>query len=118
MSKNIPWILGLSTGQHNGAACLLHGDELIVAMQEERLTRIKRDSLPRDKRSLAVAYCLEAAGIRPSQLSIVVESDIAIDKANTADNLSAMLDCERLPPCARIPHHLGHAASVFYTSGF
>ncbi len=31
-----PWVLGLSAS-HNGAACLLHGDRIAAAVQEERL---------------------------------------------------------------------------------
>lgn len=40
MSK-APWILGIGCS-HNGAFCLLHGDELVVALQEERVSRVKR----------------------------------------------------------------------------
>jgi len=39
-----PWVLGIAAS-HNGAACLLHGDEIVVAVQEERITRVKRPDL-------------------------------------------------------------------------
>src|SRR5438067_871142 len=39
MSKK-PWILGLASS-HNGGACVLHGNEIVVAIQEERLLRVK-----------------------------------------------------------------------------
>ncbi len=35
-STDKPWVLGLSAS-HNGAACLLHGDRIVAAVQEERL---------------------------------------------------------------------------------
>ena len=57
-----PWVLGIAAS-HNGGACLLHGDELVVAVQEERLTRHKRARVVGSQRCLAVDYCLQAAGI-------------------------------------------------------
>jgi len=41
VSRAAPWILGIAAS-HNGGACLLHGDEIAVAVQEERLLRNKR----------------------------------------------------------------------------
>jgi hypothetical protein len=43
--KSPPWVLGISASHKNGAACLLRGDEIAVAIQEERLTRHKRHSI-------------------------------------------------------------------------
>ena len=37
------YILGISCYYHDSAACLIHGGEIIFAIQEERLTRIKHD---------------------------------------------------------------------------
>ncbi|MEM1091595.1 MAG: carbamoyltransferase N-terminal domain-containing protein, partial [Pseudomonadota bacterium] len=69
MSK--PWILGYSSS-HNGAVCLLHGDEIVCAIQEERLTGEKRARIDRLEDSLALAYCLKTAGIGVPDLSLVV----------------------------------------------
>src|SRR5262245_13126597 len=66
-----PWVLGISAS-HNGAACLLHGDEIVAAVQEERLTRRKRARVHGARRSLAVAYCLGQAGIEVGDLDLVV----------------------------------------------
>ena len=65
MGNKHPWILGLANNLHNGAACLIHGSKVAVAIQEERLTRIKRARLDYDKSFLCVEYCLEAAAISP-----------------------------------------------------
>ncbi|HLG55490.1 MAG TPA: carbamoyltransferase C-terminal domain-containing protein [Vicinamibacterales bacterium] len=114
-----PWVLGVSTGFHNGAACLLHGDELVVAIQEERLTRIKRDRIDSHTDSLAIRYCLEYAGITESTLDAVVECSIG----DAAQDHASQLACKLCPAAGartqryRIPHHLGHAVSVFATSG-
>ena len=62
------YVLGLSAFYHDSAACLLRDGEIIAAAQEERFTRKKSDaSFPRH----AVRYCLQAAGIAPSELAYV-----------------------------------------------
>lgn len=52
-----PWVLGIASS-HNGGACLLHGDEIVVAIQEERLLRKKRANHPAASASLSISYCL------------------------------------------------------------
>lgn len=66
-----PWVLGLASS-HNGGACLLHGDSIVVAIQEERLLRLKRAIHPAAHSSLSIAYCLDTAGIRAKDLDLVV----------------------------------------------
>jgi hypothetical protein len=48
-----PWVLGIASS-HNGAVCLLHGDEIVVAIQEERLPRLERAPHPGARKSLAI----------------------------------------------------------------
>lgn len=114
-----PWILGISAS-HNGSACLLKGDEIVVAIQEERLSRFKRHRIRGAGPSDAVAYCLNYAGIEPSDLSLVV---LSVQGRMTDD----IHDIRREPllnvishniPTLTIPHHYGHAFSAFATSGF
>src|SRR5438874_7988779 len=66
-----PWILGIASSYHNGAVCLLRGDEIVVAIQEERLVRAKRSDLRAGEESLAIRYCLDYASINPSDLSAI-----------------------------------------------
>jgi carbamoyltransferase len=114
-----PWILGISAS-HNGSACLLRGDEIVVAIQEERLTRFKRHRIHGAGPSLAVPYCLNYAGIDPDELSLVVlcVQGRAKDKIHDV-RLDPFLNVipRRIPTIA-IPHHYGHAVSAFATSGF
>src|SRR5438046_637077 len=112
---DLPWILGISAS-HNGAACLLKGDEIVVAIQEERLTRIKRDRIFAGQRSLAVEYCLDYAGIRPQDLALVVLS--VTGRSNDSRQDLRQNSLLRSVPAILIPHHLAHAISVFATSGF
>ena len=62
------YILGISAFFHDSAACLIKGEEIIAAAQEERFTRKKHDeSFPRN----AVAYVLAEAGITLDQVDHV-----------------------------------------------
>jgi carbamoyltransferase len=114
-----PWILGISAS-HNGSACLLHGDEIVVAIQEERLTRFKRHRICGAGPSQAVAYCLDYAGIAPSDLSLIVVciQGRAQDKIHDITLDPFLNVITHGIPTITIPHHYGHALSVFATSGF
>lgn len=114
-----PWILGISAS-HNGSACLLRGDEIVVAIQEERLSRFKRQRICGAGPSKSIAYCLDYARISPRDLSLVV----LCVQGRLSDEIH---DIRREPllnvissniPSLTIPHHYGHAFSAFATSGF
>ncbi|MDP2341411.1 MAG: carbamoyltransferase C-terminal domain-containing protein [Deltaproteobacteria bacterium] len=113
--REAAWILGLSCS-HNGAACLLHGEELVVAIQEERLTREKRAVLPASTPSRAIAYCFDAAGIGPGDLDLVVSSSIKAG-GDVASNPQLEVKTHGTPTLS-IGHHLAHAWAAFATSGF
>jgi carbamoyltransferase len=62
-------ILGISAFYHDSAACLVRDGAIVAAAEEERFTRKKHDSaFP----ARAVEYCLAEAGIRASELELVV----------------------------------------------
>jgi carbamoyltransferase len=114
-----PWILGISAS-HNGSAGLLKGDRIVVAIQEERLSRFKRHRIYGARTSKAVAYCLNYAGIAPSELSLVVLCIQGRKQDQLHDlRLESFLNVlTNKIPTITIPHHYGHALSVFATSGF
>ena len=114
-----PWILGISAS-HNGSACLLRGDKIVVAIQEERLSHFKRHRICGAGPSKAVAYCLNYAGIAPSDLSLVVLciQGRATDKIHDITRDPYLNVVTHGVPTITIPHHYGHAVSVFATSGF
>jgi carbamoyltransferase len=114
-----PWILGISAS-HNGAVCLLKGDEIVVAVQEERLTRFKRHRISGSDPSQAIAYCFNYAGIGPHDLSLIA---LCVQGRTNDPQHSLKLNPflkENLgqTPVIVIPHHMGHAVSAFATSGF
>jgi carbamoyltransferase len=88
-------------------------------MQEERLNRIKRAAVFPMIRSAAVQYCLDAANISLADVDLVVDCTIARAPRDMNASLHRMLGADaKCPEILRVPHHLGHAASAFCTSGF
>jgi carbamoyltransferase len=114
-----PWILGISAS-HNGSVCLLKGDEIVVAIQEERLSRLKRHRIHPAEHSMAVAYCLSYAGVEPRELDLVVICIQGRSQDQLNDiRLNPLLNViSNQIPTIFIPHHYGHALSAFATSGF
>jgi carbamoyltransferase len=118
-SNRTPWVLGMSAS-HNGAVCLLHGDEIVVAIQEERITRIKRQRIYGAQHCAAIDYCLDYAGISPADLSAVAICVQGRVNAPVNDlTLNPYLEVKRHGiPTYSLSHHAAHAISAFATSGF
>lgn len=100
------WTLGLGGSDHDFAAALMHGSDLRVAIEQERLSRRKHGMSLwyEDPLDLAIDYCLKAEGI-------------------TLDDVEAIVGSDSLPAQTRyrfqnrkfqqFPHHLCHAASAY-----
>ena len=117
--KKDPWILGISAS-HNGSVCLLKGNEIVAAIQEERLVREKRRNIKGAIPCLSINYCLDYAGIRPSELDVVV---LCVQERARSPEQDVRLNSQLQVslhdiPVLTISHHLGHAVSAFATSGF
>jgi carbamoyltransferase len=113
-----PWILGIASS-HNGGACLLQGNAIVVAVQEERLLRYKRAEHPGAFPSLAVQYCLSTAGIRASDLTAVgLCASETVHKPDedvrTNPQFEDALSTLEIFP---VPHHLGHAVAAYAMAG-
>lgn len=136
-------ILGLSCYYHDAAACVIVGDRIVAAAAEERFTRSKHDN---NFPSQAIEYCLNEAKIAANDLDLIVfyEKPIVkfervmsqyldhfphiyktfIDTANSWVNVKLQIKDtirEKLHYTGKIKfvqHHLAHAASSYYLSGF
>ena len=68
------WVIGISKS-HNGAVALIKDGKVIVAIQAERISRIKRQAIElKDDRLLikkCVDYCLNYAGISHSEIQSI-----------------------------------------------
>lgn len=136
-------ILGISCYYHDAAACLIVDDQIVAAAAEERFTRIKHDnSFPK----AASQFCLDQAGIAANELDAVVFYEKPIIKFDRMihqhlqhfpkshhvynDSFGSWLNIKlKLPDVLKnelhyhgkvlyLEHHLAHAASAYYLSGF
>ena len=136
-------ILGISSYYHDSSASLLVDGKIVAAVQEERFSRVKGDrSFPR----FSIAYCLDQADIKIENVDYIAfyESPDSSFK-RLFDNLDFKIfeifqlisnfkfwGSERLKFekffCDLYPsykgkfffsnHHISHAASAFFPSGF
>lgn len=99
------WVLGLGGSNHDFSAALMHGTDIVVAVEEERVSRRKHGFAwwYQDPVAQAVRYCLETAGIGIGQVGHAVSSDLLPYKVRRDLGV----------PLTLYPHHLCHAASAF-----
>jgi carbamoyltransferase len=133
-------IVGISAGYHDSACCLIRGGDLIAAAQEERFSRIKHDkSFPKR----AFRYCLEQAGVTISDIDAIayyedpsqklgrqiwmgLMPDLPLSKRkNIARRVISPQPQQEIRsilgydgPIEIVDHHLSHAASSYFFSGF
>ena len=138
-------LLGISAFYHDSAAAFVRDGEIVAAAQEERFTRKKHDErFPEN----AVRYCLEAAGIKASDLDAVIfyekpllkferllETYLAFaprglfsffraipqwlqQKLHLPREIDRGLGGDYAGPIYFCTHHESHAASAFFPSPF
>lgn len=102
-------VLGIGGSVHDFSCCVVVDGEVVAAVEEERLSRVKYHPLDRiSLRQLdleAVEYCLELAGLKLTDIDRVVANDLVFPAA-----------LRGLPGVELINHHLSHAAASFLLS--
>ena len=127
------YILGINVS-HDISAALLKNGQVLYAISEERLNRIKRYTGGIDAEGMtskhlpkeSIQYCLDAAKVHITDVDLFVVSTSIV--ASYLDYRTRDLEREEIlrqfpeevdPQKVHIVgHHLGHAASAFYPSGF
>jgi len=113
MSKPI-YVLGTGLS-HNGSAVLLKDGKVCVAIEKERITRVKHDG---GNDSEAIHYCLDAEGISLEDIAIVVQCEnFTLPKRDFFKGKRLFADTNQ-PKIIDISHHLAHAYSAVGTSPF
>jgi predicted NodU family carbamoyl transferase len=110
-SKRPMYVLGTGLS-HNGSACLLRDGQVAVAIEKERITRVKHDG---SNDTAAIRYCLETEGIAIEDLAVIVQNGIFGDfsRGNSYFGGGPRLLTDDLPvPVVTISHHLAHAYSA------
>ena len=127
------WVLGINgppIGWHDSAACLVSDDgEVHAFTEEERISRKKHalDGTP----AQAARWCLEQAGLTLGDVDVVAYGwnlprmyptyGATWTSDSTRDFLYVALGWPRraaMPEVVYVDHHLAHATSAFYASGF
>ena len=138
-------ILGINSVYHDPAAALLVDGKLVVAVEEERFSRIKHGKLPdvdnpHQFPERAIRFCLKYAGLTAGDIDHVAYSfDPRLRRkqfrpewwANPKVEETFLLRLGQVRAVAEdilgrplrqkfhfVPHHLAHAASAYYPSGF
>ena len=136
-------ILGVSCFYHDAAACILKDGKIVAAAAEERFTRKKHDnSFPKN----AILFCLDYLGIAMNEVDAVAFYEKPIIKFERIISqhlqhfpksrkifidtmgswfteklrIKELLEDEFLyhGKVLYVPHHLSHAASAYFLSGF
>ncbi len=122
-SSSAPFtVLGINMYQKDSAACLVQNGRVLAAADEERFRRIKHyGGFPRE----AVCWCLHRAGLRLEEVHSIVgplpEKAVFRELGLSPKALApSPLTYKPFPdePRGLGSHHLWHAASAYYTSGF
>ncbi|SHJ86392.1 carbamoyltransferase [Clostridium cavendishii DSM 21758] len=109
---------------HDAAACLMQDGEIIAMVEEERLSRVPH-SLDKYHPRLAIEECLKIANIQLDDVDYIAlswDNSLLPDRVNIPD--ASVIFSKRefqyktLPKIETVNHHLAHAASSFYFSGF
>ncbi|MFP4976671.1 carbamoyltransferase [Paenibacillus sp. CN-4] len=114
-------ILGLSGGLgHDSAACLVHDGNLVAYAEEERFSRKKHAY--GEPPVLSVLNCLTQAGVAFEDIDLIALSWDP-QKAEELGILEKfkkhpMFIGKKMPDIVSVSHHLCHAASAYYLSGF
>ena len=106
--------LGFSVGHSRGAAITI-GGELKVAITNERITRIKTDHSDRLPME-SIDYCLTALGLTYNDVDTWVWNTTE-ENADVPGQFNKMIGVS-LDKLHFLPHHLAHAYSSYYASGF
>ena len=107
-------ILGLGGLLNDAAACILKDGRLVAAVEQRRVIREARAG---DVPSAAINECLRIAGLRPSDVEVVALARRFSNDTGVAVHLRIRTDFPKAT-LQVFDHHLAHAASAFFASGF
>lgn len=102
-NKSTKYVIGVHSG-HDASACLFKDNNLICAIQKERLTRIKHDNGDPVE---AIEYLLDSANLCPEDIDLVVRSNW-----HNAQNLNDKYYDKFSKVIINYNHHLFHAYSI------
>jgi carbamoyltransferase len=137
-------ILGINSVYHESAAALLVDGKLVVAVEEERFNRIKHGKSaefdnPHQLPERAIRFCLKHAGFTAGDIDHVAysfepqlrrkqyraewwdprfEETFRLRLGQVRDAVEELLGRPLGQKFHFVPHHMAHAASAYFPSGF
>jgi carbamoyltransferase len=118
--------IGFSIGHDKGAVLIVDG-QVKVGISQERLSRIKHDGAWKDATTPdydipfdSINYCLDSYGITYKDVDLYVYN-FTEDYKPASDHVEQEFTQHTgltIDSLIYIPHHLAHACSTFYSSGF
>ena len=111
-------VLGFSVGHDKGAVIIENG-KVVIGITQERLSRIKHDGahqggiVPFE----SINYCLNALSITHHEIDLFVYSTTEIEDDVDFQFFSRYTELNKTK-LKFLPHHLAHAYSTFFSSGF
>ena len=110
--------LGFSVGHDKGAVIIENG-KVSIGITQERLSRIKHDgayqggAIPIE----SINYCLNHLGLTYKDIDLYVYSTTEIID-DVEEQFNRLIKMDLSFKLKYIPHHLAHAYSTFFSSGF
>lgn len=110
-------VLGFSVG-HDKGAVIVQNNKVAIGISQERLSRLKHDgaftegSIPVE----SIMYCLTELDITIDEIDLIVYSTTELED-NTYEQFNKIFKIPK-NKIKFIPHHLAHAYSSFFTSGY
>jgi carbamoyltransferase len=137
-------VLGINSVYHESAAALLVDGVLVAAVEEERFNRIKHAKAaefdnPHQLPERAIRFCLKQAGLTARDISHVAysfdpklrrkryqpawwdprsEETFRLRLGQVSNAIDELLGRSLGQRLHFVPHHLAHAASAYFPSGF
>ena len=107
--------MGLTNGHDRGCAIMI-GGELSIAINEERISRIKRDMS--DRLAIkSINYCMSHLNLNWEEVDVITYTTTDV-KDVMRDQIKKMVPVEFKGTIEFIPHHMAHAYSTFGGSDF
>jgi carbamoyltransferase len=97
-------VIGIGGSLHDFAACLIYDNQRVIAIEDERLTKIRYSIGANSAHTPSVDYCLRSANLEQRDVDYIVGDDMIADTF--------------YPNRQRLNHHLAHIYSSFFTSPF
>lgn len=107
---------GTRPGNQDSSATIVKDGKIVACVEEERFTRIKH--APGVLPEHAIKFCLQEAKVSIKEIDYVVFAGATYDNMKQILSNFFNLKFRYCPKIYLIDHHLAHASSAFYTSGF